>query len=912
MPLTARLRSLWRNVVHRPQMERDLDDELAAMFAELVGEHELRGLSPEDARRAARLELGQLDAIKDRVRDVRTGALWDTLWQDVRYGARLLQRHPLSTFTAALSLAICIGANTAVFSLVNRLLFRDPPGVAEPHRLVDIAPTSEGRFSEPFVHATMLAELRERTTLLEGVFGHQLDLQPLSLRGASGAERIFGAFVTMNYFGVLGVRPSAGRLFDDSDREDIGASPIVVLTHAFWMRRFGGDATIVGQEMRINARSFTVVGIAAKEFRGISPFALPDLWLPASMAPVMKARGSVPLAAAGRLRPGASVVQAAAEVDALAAALARDLPAIRPPLPPGVRDIRGTSLRLTDASPLPPILRSLAAGVLAFLLGLVGLVLAIACANVTGMLLARGAARRQEIAVRLAIGAGRARLVRQLLTETMLLFVLGGVGGLVLAHVMASLLALALPPLPIPVDVSLPLDHRVFLFTAGIALAAALLSGLLPALQSSRADIVTALKSGSQGPSDRWRLRNAFVVAQVACSIVLVVAAGLLVSALQRTSAVDSGFDATGVETTVFDLTLAGYDEKTGPAFVRQLVERTRGLPGVASASAATSPPGSGRARICCGVTVPGTAPPDGEPFFQPYWNVVEPGYFGTLRVSLLAGRDFTADDRSGTERVTVISRAAADQFWPGQDAVGKHMLWEQVPRGFVPQMPILIGPEGLVPRDPVPLTVAGVVDDLRPGSGRTEGPVVYLPFEQKYQADVSLVTRSATGARLTGEIRSLVASMDPYLPVISSIAVADQIGPVTFQLRLAAGVSSAVGLVGLLLAAIGIYGVTAYAVTRRTREIGIRIALGARPVDVVRMVLRHGIVLIATGSALGLGLAALAGRVLAHNRFGVPSLDLPTFAGAALLFTLAGLVACYVPVRRATRVNAVEALRYE
>ena len=908
--LIPRLRAFWRNLVYRGRVERDLDDELAATFDALVEEHVRRGAPGHEARRAAARQLGQIAAIKDHVRDVRAGAVWDTMRQDVRYGARVLLRHLLSTLTAALSIALCIGANTAVFSLVNRLLLRDPPGVFEPHRLVDIAPTAEGRFSEPFVHPRLLGVLREHVTLLEGVYGHQLDLQPLSLRGETAAERVFGAFVTINYFDVLGVRAGIGRLFAARDNEETGASPVVVLNHAFWIQRFGGDAAVVGRDAWINGRSFTVIGVAPAAFRGISPFALPDLWLPASMAPILKGGGSVPLAAGGRLRPGVSVQQAAAEVEALASALARDLPD-PPPLPAGTRDIRTLGLRVTDASPLPPIIRTLATGVLVLLTGLVMLVLAIACANVAGVLLARGAARRQEIAVRLAIGAGRTRLVRQLLTEAMLLFALGGAGGLVLARVMTSLLALALPPLPIPVDLSLPLDHRVFLFTAGLSLAAALSAGLLPALQSSKADVTRALKSDSQGPSDRLRLRSAFVVAQVALSLVLAVAAGLFVAALHRTSAVQTGFDAAGVEITTLDLSLGGYDEATGPGFVRDLVGQARALPGVAGASAATNPPGTGQVRLCCGVTVAGIDPPRGEPVFLPAWNVVEPGYFGTLRIPVLSGRDFTAGDRRGAEPVAIVSRAASQQFWPGERAVGKHMLWEQVPRGFAPGMPILIGPEGSVPRDPVRLTVVGVADDVVSGSGRAE-PVVYVPLEQKYQGEISLVSRAAAGGRVAGEIRALVASVDPYLPVVSSTALSDQIGPVTFQLRLAAGVSAAVALVGILLAALGIYGVTAYAVTRRTREIGIRIAMGAQPADVVQMVLWHGMVLVCAGCAVGLALATAAGRLLAHNRFGIPPIDPVTFTGAAALFILVGLVACYLPVRRATRINAVEALRYE
>lgn len=906
MPLLPRALSLWRNLLRRRQVEQDLDDELRATFDLLVEEKRRAGLTEDAARLAASRELGSMDALKDHLRDARAGALFDTVVQDLRYGARLLRRNPLFTVTATLSLAICLGANTAVFTLVNKLLFASPAGVMEPDRLVDLAPTTDGRFSEPFVHPLLLSELRERATLLEP-FGFGLELQPLSVRGTSGAEAVFGGFVTGNYFDALGVRPAAGRLLGRDDGEHAGESPFVVLSHAFWTRRFEGDRAVVGAPFHINGQLFTVIGVAAPEFRGTF-FTRPDLWLPASM---MTSLGRpTPLAAWGRLHPGVSIAQADAEVNAIAAAVQRDLPpAPRPG--PGLRDIRRIGLRVVAASPLPPIVRTLAAGVLALLMGMVALVLVIACANLTGVLLARGAVRRRELAVRLAIGAGRARLLRQMLTETLLLFLLGGAAGVLVARFMTSALALALPPLPVPVDVSLPLDWRVLLFTATLALAASILCGVVPALQASRAHVLPALAADVQGPPpDRLRLRSLFVVAQVAVSIALLVAAGLFAGALARSGSVDQGFDADRVEITAMDLSLAGYTQATGPAFVRTLVERARALPRAAGASAAVAV--SGQMRLCCGITVPGVEPPGGQEFFQPAWNVVEPAYFRTLRVALVSGRDFTPADRRQSERVAVVSRAAARQFWPGEEALGKAMLWQQSPgRDGAHGAPLLIGPGGPARRDPVPLTVVGVVEDITDG-GREPSPTVYLPFEQQYEPRVFLVTRAVDAAPLAGEVRGLVASIDPDLPVLSSIPLAGQVSPVAFQLRLAAGVSAAVGLIGVLLAAIGVYGVTAYVVTMRTRELAVRMAMGAQRHDIVSMVLRSGMTLVLGGTIAGLALAAAGARLLAHNRFGIPAVDPLTFAGAALLFGGIALVACYVPTRRATRIDPAQALRHE
>jgi predicted permease len=905
--MTHRLRHLWRNLVHRERVERDLDDEVRTVFELLVDEKVNGGLSPAEARRMATLQLGRADSIKTHVRDIRAGAFWDAFQQDVRYGVRLLWHNPLFTLTATLSLAICIAANTTIFSLANRLLLREAAGVEEPDRLVDIAPTrSDGRFFEPMVPYRMYAEIRGRATTLEGVYGYELDIRAMSLRGPAGAERIFSTFVTSNYFSVLRIRPVVGRLFGPQDGEESGGSDAVVLSHGFWTRRFNADPAIVGQTLRINGQPVTVVGVTPEGFQGLS-LVVADVWLPTSRTAALVSQEASRLVVGGRLKTGVSISQAAAELDAIGRALQRDMPS-REVVGP-LMDNRGAggSLRLVAASPLPPIVRTLISGFLALLLAIVSLVLVIACANVAGVLLARATTRRREIAVRLAIGAGRLRLIRQLLTETVLLFVLGGAAGLALARVMTSLIVLTLPALPVPVDTSLPLDGRVIAFTAIVSLVAAILCGLVPALQASKADVVSALKADAQGPSDRLRLRSLFVVAQIAFSILLVVSAGLLVRALQRSASISLGFDAHGVEVATLDLSLAGYANKTGPLVVQDILERLRAIPGVSGASAATTLPMGGQRRECCGVEVPGVTPPDGQPFFQPAWAVVEPGYFGTMRIRLVTGRDFTSADRPGTEQVAIISETAARLFWPGQNAIGKHLVWQRMPSLFARP------PGGAMPRptiSPVRLSVIGVAGDL--SGGRTPTPLVYVPFQQHYESHIAIIARSTNGQRLTGEIREVVAAANPNLPIVAASRLTDQTSPVLLQLRVAAGVSAGVGLVAMLLAAIGIYGVTAYSVARRTREIGIRVAMGAQRADVVGMVLRQGMSLVVIGSAVGLLLAAAASRLLVRLLFGIPPLDPVTFGGAAMLFAAIGLAACYVPTRRATRINATEALRYE
>ncbi len=880
-------------LVGRTHLRDRIDEEMRLhleMRAERLAD---AGLPSDDAHTQARRGFGNPAVIREATLDMWRYGSMDVFLQDVRYGARLLRRNPIFALTAALSLAIGIGANTTVFSVVNRLLLRGPAGVADADRLVDIAPTSEsGRFIEPFLSYRVYLDIRERATLLESVYGYHIEPYPMSLAGPGGAERIFSTFVTGNYFTALGVRPVAGRVFGAADSEQPGASPIAVLSHSFWTERFNSDPSVVGRTLQLTGRPYTVVGVAPEGFRGTS-VTTADLWLPLSMRSVTKDQGPSTFLVGGRLKPGVTVRQAAAEVGAIGRAIRRESPRQNPAQ--GVFERPFGGLRAVAASGVPPLLRLPISGFLAFLMGIVSLVLMIACANVAGVLLARATARRREIAVRLAIGAGRARLIRQLLTETLLLFVLGGVLGVALARVMTSLLVTVLPSMPVPIDVSLPLDRRVLLFSAGLSLISALLSGLVPALQASKADVVSALKNDSQGPSDRLRLRSAFVVAQVAFSILLVVGAGLMARALHRSGSVALGFDQHGVEVASMDLSLAGYTNTTGPAFIRELGDRLRKLPAVQDATMATTLPTEPDRRQVLVSRGPGAPPPPDPQILAdlPSSNTVAPGYFSTLRIPLVAGREFTDADREGSQPVAIVSAAAARQYWPGQNAVGQYL-----------RQPLFSS---------VDLLVIGVARDLTTGgSGDPRRPTVYRPLLQRYDSRFSILARSTQGQRLVGEIRALLASMDPNLPIVHARTLEDQTSPMLVQLRLSASVSGTVGLVGLLLAAIGVYGVTAYAVTRRTREIGIRIAMGAQRRDVLRMVMGQGMWLVGLGSGMGLLLAAAGSRLLQRLLFGVPPLDPVTFGGAAVLFAVIGLAACYIPARRATRIDATEALRYE
>jgi predicted permease len=821
----------------------------------------------------------------------RLGHLLDTARLDAREAARRLGRSPLFALTATLSLAVGIGANVAIFSVVNALLLRPAPGVAEPDRLVDIGRSQNGEGFDNNSYPNFL-DVRRRATTLVDTYAQMPEPRPLSLGREGGAERIYGGLVSANYFRVLGTRPLLGRLFDgDEDDRAPGTSAVAVISHGLWTRRFAADPGIVGRAIVLNGHPFAVLGVAPPGFRGTTILA-PDAWVPLSMvdqalprrdASLLRGRESVWLLLGGRLRPGVTLEQSRAELAAIGRDLEREFP----------RENDGRGLRIERSSLFPGHTGPIAA-FLGLLMALVGSVLAIACANLAGVLLARAASRRREIALRVAIGAGRSHLLRLLLTETLLLFLAGAAAGLLLARGLTSLLVALLPALPVPVDMSVPLDARVAAFTLALTLAAAVLSGLVPAAEAARTDVLTSLRSGAAARSPRLPMRSVLVTGQIALSLALSIGAFLFLRALQRAGTIDPGFDPRGVELVELDLSLAGYTSESGPALARRLVERARALPGVAAASTAAVVPLGGGGLGLGELRVPGTTPGEGDGY-RGDWNVVEPGYFAAMKTALVAGRDFTPADADGSLPVIILNEAAARRFFPGQDALGRVLEHRASPS------------------EARRLTVVGVARDGKYRSlGEQARAFVYVPLAQQYFPRVTLVARVEPDRRLQPELRALVASLDPGLPVVRAQSLSEHAALGLLPQRVAASVSGSLGLVGLLLAAVGIYGVTAYGVAQRTREIGVRMALGAQRSDVVRLVLRQGMTLAGVGLAIGLGLAAALGRLLGSLLFGVPGTDPVAFGGATALLLAIGLLACLVPARRATRASPVEALRCE
>lgn len=816
----------------------------------------------------------------------------ETWLQDAGYAVRLLKQRPVFAATAALSLGIGIGANTTIFSIASALLLRPLPGLAEPGRLVDIGRTQGGSGFDSTSYPNYL-DLRSRTTTLEGVFAHRIEPEPMSLTGNGEAERVYGSVVSANYFSVLGTRPHLGRVLQDSDDAVEGGSPVVVISRELWERRFGADPGTVGRDVRLNGSVFTVVGVAPAGFQGTT-ILRSDVWIPMAMlaqavprmsTSLFKSRRAVWLFLGARLKAGVSLAQANAEVASIGASLEREFP----------DDNRGKSFTVLRAAPVPgqvPVI----AGFMGILMALVGLVLLIACVNVAGMMLARAAARRREIAVRLAIGAGRLRLVRQLLTETAVLFAAGCALGLLISRGLTALLLSVVPALPVPISLEIATDWRVIAFATGISLLAAVLSGLVPALQASRADLVPALKSEDRGASGApSRLRSMFVVGQIALSLVLIVAAGLFLRALQRAAAIDPGFTDASVDVVSLDLSMAGYGPATGPAFMRALIQRTAMLPGVESVSAANDLPLDGGRMSAGGITVPGVEPPAGRTSHRADWNVVEPGYFRTLEMPLAAGRDFSEADTATSLRVAIVNESFARRFWPGRTAVGQQFT---------------VAGNARVDR---PITIVGVVRDAKVVSlGSRAEPFVYVPYTQLYMAQMSLLVKTRDGRSAVPEIRALVRTMNADLPLNQTLPLSSVTALGLIPQRLAAAVAGSLAIVVLLLAAIGIYGVTSYAVTSRTREIGIRIALGADRGRVVRLVVRQAFTLAALGIAGGVLLAAAGAQLLESLLFGIRGRDPLTFAAGCTLFVVITAVACFVPARRAAGLDPMTALRNE
>ncbi|MDQ3417418.1 MAG: ABC transporter permease [Acidobacteriota bacterium] len=814
----------------------------------------------------------------------------DTWLQDARFALRLLRKSPLFTVIAALSLAIGIGANATIFSAASAMLLRPMPGLANPERLVDVGRVTRGEGFDSVSYPNY-ADLRDRTTSFSGLYAYELEPTPMSLGADGGAERVYGVVVTANYFSVLGTPAHLGRMLGPADDGAMGANAVAVISHQLWERRFGSDSTIVGRTISINGFPFTVVGVAARGFQGTTVLE-GDMWLPMSMltqampsrgASLFTSRRSTWLFMGARLEDGVSVEQANAELAAVSKALELEYPDSN----------KALGFRAAPQAVVPGV-TGMIAGFLGLLMGIVTLLLLIACVNLAGMQLARGAARTREMAVRVAIGAGPGRIARQLLTETAILFVLGGIAGLLLSRWLTALLLTVLPQLPVPLAVDLSVDWRVVAFTAAMSAIAAALCGLAPALQARRTSLVPSLKGDADhSGGSRLRLRSVFVVGQVTLSLVLVIAAGLFMRTLAQAADAPTGFNHQNVDVVSMDLSLARYNAETGRIFARELLTQTRALPGVQAASIAVDLPLDGGRMGFGSIQVPGSPAANQRGDIDADWNVVEPGLFRTLGQQLLRGRDFTEQDTEAALPVAIVNEAFARTVWPNADPIGQQFVSD---RG----------------ESTIRVTVVGVASDARLMSiSEPAEPYVYVPLAQRYISRVNLLVKTS-GPSAIPALRSTIRAMNSNLPVTEAMPLGEITALGLIPQRIAGAVAGALGVVGLLLAAIGIFGVTAYAVTRRTREIGIRVALGADHQNVMRLLLRQGLMLTGIGLILGLGLAAIGAQLIQGLLYGVNGVDPLTFGTACALFAIVSLIATYIPARRALRVDPMVALRNE
>ncbi|HKH50071.1 MAG TPA: ABC transporter permease [Thermoanaerobaculia bacterium] len=811
--------------------------------------------------------------------------------QDLRYAIRQMARKPGMTLFAVLSLALGIGANSSIFSLVNAILFRELPA-QRPQELVDVYGGKEKEFQYATWSYPDFADVRT----WNGVFTEiaALNLTIATYDDGRKTDLLFGEQVTANFFRLYGLQPALGRDFLPEEDVAEGKSPVLLLGHRAWKERFGGDPGIVGKTLKLNGQYLTVVGVAPEIFKGSFPGVSSDFWVPMHVGKAMSGqggldeRGSRSLFVKARLKPGVDLERAQAEVNALVGRLRKAYP----------QEDEGLTSTLVSTREvvLNPGIDGPIIGVAGLLMGVVGLVLLIACFNIANLLLVRAAERRREIAVRLAIGASRGRLIRQLLTESVLLALLGGLAGLLIAIWTARLIVAFKPPLPIPLNLDVPLDWRVLAFTLGIALLTGILCGLAPALQSTRPGVVTALKDEEGGLMRHHRklgLRNLLVVAQVAISALLLVGAGLFLRSLGSAQSIDPGFRLRNGVAVQVALELGGaYDETRGRAFYERLLERTRVLPGVRSASLTEHLPLGLNVHVSDAQIEGRPKPRKGEEL-EVDRNGVMPGYFETLGIPLVAGRDVTAADRPGAQRVAIINQTAARQFWPGEDPLGKRLR---------------LGESGEW------MTVIGVARD---GKYRTLGEAprafVYTNNLQQYSSFMTLVIATDGNEQaMLEQVRRELDALDPNLPVFDIATLSEHLSIMLFPARLGAALLAAFGALGLVLAGIGLYGVVASSVARRTREVGIRMSLGARRADVLALVVREGMTLTGIGLAIGLGLALLASQVLSGLLYGIGTHDPMTYLIVAVVLGGIALFANLVPAGRATQVQPVVALKYD
>jgi predicted permease len=820
-------------------------------------------------------------------------------WQDVRHGARVLRKSPGFSAVAILSLALGIGANTTIFTVVNAILLHPLP-VKDISQVVELD-TIDTKTHVGFANATKLGlsfrnfqDYQKQNEVLSGVTG--ILFAALTWSGGAEPRQVNGQMVSANYFDVLGLQPAAGRFFLPDEDTKLSGNNVAVISYSFWANKLASDPNEIGKTLTLNAMPYTVIGVAPKGFKGTFTFGSAEqIWIPTSMYPQILTgfdkeffndRRYLNAGAVGRLKQGIGINQAEASLKTIASQLEKDFP----------KDNGGRSIALTPLTEAAVGANQhdqiALAG--AMLMTVVGLVLLIACANLANLLLARAARREREMGLRAALGAGRPRLIRQMLTECILLSLLGGAAGLAIAYAGRTVLWSFRPPFIQADSIDLSLDSNVLIFTLAISLLTGLLFGVAPAFKASVPDLADTLKLGGRGGSIGWgrnKLRSLLVVSEIALSLVALVGAGLFIRSMRDAQKMDTGFESKNLFMLAFDLGALHYDEGRGQQFLRAAVERANAAPGVkAAAVASIFPLGGGFAR---------TVFPEGEDESTGYRGTltqlddITPGYFDALRIPLVRGRLFTDADRKDTASVAIINEAMAKKFWPNQEAIGKRFHF--------------FGDTTL--REVVGIARNSVVNAI----GEVPPPLVYLPVTQDYAPAATLqVQTTGKPESVIAGVRAQIQSLEPNLAITNVQTIGEIIDQGLWAPEMGAALLTVFGGLAMVLAAVGVYGVLAYSVTQQTREIGIRMAMGAERSDVLGLVVGQGLKLTGAGLALGILVSLAVTRQLSSLLFGVSAYDPLTYAGVTVVLVSVALLACYLPARRATRVDPLVALRYE
>ena len=816
----------------------------------------------------------------------------ETLLQDVRYGLRGLRRSPGFTAIAVITLALGIGANTTIFSMVDSFLLRPLP-VADPGQITVLTQIEKAGTHNDVFSIAEYRDLRAQTSgILSNLLAYQFGMDGITAHGRT--DRVLTNYVSGNFFSMLGIKPALGRFILPSEGEVMGADPVMVLTYSFWETRFGGDPGILGKRVSVNGSPVTIVGVAPKGFDGINSVLSFQAFLPLGMATLegvprdfMTNRLARNVLLYGRLRPGVTLKQAQAVLDVVADRLAQQYPDVD-------KDLRLRIFPELRSRPAPDPANSMLM-VSGLFLGLAGMVLLLACGNVANILLVRATVRAREMAVRAALGAARIRLIRQLVTESVVLALAGGGLGILMGWWGSSFLSSVRLHIDVPVRLNFSFDWRLFAFAVAIALATGVVVGLVPAVRASRQNLGAGLHESGRGViAGRHRLRDGLVMIQVGGSLMLLIVAMLFTRSLGKAQQTNLGFEPSGVINFSMDPSEIGYSEQQGRAFYRNLLTQVRSLPGIESATTASSVP-LGYFGDSATLEIDGYQPPAGQPKPDIAYSVVSSDYLATMKIPLIRGRMIDESDTEAAPSVAVVNQAMVKRFWPNQDPIGRHFKLASEPQHVI--------------------EVVGVLKDARFHHITGEiAPYLWIPLAQRYQSLAVLETRtSIASATMIPQIERLIESQAPSMPVFDVQTMTQAVDTVNGLLlfRIGAGLAASLGLLGLVLAVVGVYGVISYSAAQRTHEIGVRMAVGAQPLDILQMVLRQGVLIVCVGLGLGMAAAFASARVLSSFLTVSPT-DPVTYVSVAAVLTLVALCACYIPARRATKIDPMLALRYE